>query len=100
MGLAAARQGRYAAFHRAIYAGPAPSDDAIAAAAGAAKLDTTAAKTQAADTRISDELQQNLALARRLGITGTPSWVVGDQLLSGAIGREKLEAAVAQAAKG
>ena len=100
MGLAAARQGRYAAFHKAIYSGATPSDQSIAAAAGAAKLDSTAAKTQSSDTRVTDELQQNMALARRLGINGTPSWVVGDQLLSGAIGREKLEAAVAAAAKG
>lgn len=99
MGLAAARQGRYAAFHKAIYAGATPNDQSIGAAAGAAKLDSAAAKAQAADTRVTDELQQNLALARRLGINGTPSWVVGDQLLSGAIGREKLEAAVARAAK-
>jgi len=99
MGLAAARQGRYAAYHNAIYAGAAPSEQSIAAAANVAKLDAGAAKSQIADTRVTDELQQNLALARRLGINGTPSWVVGDQLLSGAIGREKLEAAVAQAAK-
>ena len=100
MGLAAARQGRYAAFHKAIYAGATPSDQSIATAATAAKLDPAIAKTQTADTRVTDELQQNLALARRLGINGTPSWVVGDQLLSGAIGREKLEAAITQAVKG
>ena len=100
MGLAAARQGRYAAYHKAIYSGASPSDQSIAAAANVARLDAGAAKTQIADTRVTDELQQNMALARRLGINGTPSWVVGDQLLSGAIGREKLEAAVAQAAKG
>jgi protein-disulfide isomerase len=99
MGLAAAKQGRYAAFHKAIYSGASPSDQSIAAAANVARLDIGAAKAQTADTRVTDELQQNLALARRLGINGTPSWVVGDQLLSGAIGREKLEAAVAAAAK-
>lgn len=100
MGLAAARQGHYAAFHKAMYAGPSPSEQSIAAAAGVAKLDQASAKAQSADARVTDELQQNLALARRLGINGTPSWVIGDQLLSGAIGREKLEAAVAQAVKG
>jgi protein-disulfide isomerase len=99
MGLAAARQGRYSAFHKAIYAGPAPSEQSIAAAANVAKLDAKAAKAQSEEARVTDELQQNLALARRLGINGTPSWVVGDQLLSGAIGREKLEAAVAQSVK-
>ena len=100
MGLAAARQGRYAAFHKAIYAGASPSERSITTAATVARLDPAIAKTQTADIRVTDELQRNLALARRLGINGTPSWVVGDQLLSGAIGREKLEAAIAQAVKG
>lgn len=95
MGLAAARQGHYAAFHKAIYAGPSPSEAAINAAAGAAGLDLAAAKRDRADDKVTEELQQNLALARRLGITGTPAWVAGDQLLSGAIGRERLEAALA-----
>lgn len=95
MGLAAARQGRYAAFHQAIYAGPAPSDAAITAAAGTAGLDLSAARRAGAEQAVTDELQQNLALARRLGISGTPAWVAGNQLLSGAIGRERLEAALA-----
>ena len=35
--------------------------------------------------------------AHKLGITGTPSWVVGDQLIIGAVGREALAKALAAA---
>ena len=33
-------------------------------------------------------------LARQLGFNGTPSWVAGDALLSGAVGKERLQAAI------
>lgn len=95
--LAAAEQGRFAAFHDAMYAAGRPSPDTIAAAAREAGLDR--AKLQAAmnTPRAEQELGQNIELARTLGFTGTPSWVVGDQVLSGAVGYEALKRAVAEA---
>ncbi len=36
----------------------------------------------------------NLALAQRLGLTGTPSFVVGDQIIEGAVGKEPLADAI------
>jgi protein-disulfide isomerase len=39
-------------------------------------------------------------LARQLGFEGTPSWVVGDRVFSGAVGRAQLSDAVAAARKG
>lgn len=95
--LAAAEQGRFAAFHDAMYAAGRPSPDTIAAAAREAGLDR--AKLQAAmnTPRAEQELGSNIELARTLGFTGTPSWVVGDQVLSGAVGYEALKRAVAEA---
>lgn len=101
MGLAAAAQGKYAAFHKAMFSGESPSPASIAAAAAKAGLDMTAARAFAARPDTTTELQRNLALARQLGISGTPAWVVGDQLLSGAVGRDRLqEALTAGKAKG
>jgi protein-disulfide isomerase len=40
------------------------------------------------------ELERNLDLARALGLTGTPSYVVGNRILSGAVGFEELRDAV------
>jgi protein-disulfide isomerase len=80
-----------------MYAAGRPSPDTIAAAAREAGLDR--AKLQAAmnTPRAEQELGQNIELARTLGFTGTPSWVVGDQVLSGAVGYEALKRAVAEA---
>ncbi|MBC7506486.1 MAG: DsbA family protein, partial [Sandarakinorhabdus sp.] len=45
------------------------------------------------------EIKKNLELGRALGLTGTPSYVVGNQILSGAVGYDKLKEAVALARK-
>lgn len=99
MGLAAAAQGKYRAFHLAMFGGERPSPESIAAAASKAGLDAGAASAFAARPETMQELQRNLDLARQLGVSGTPAWVAGDQLLSGAVGRERLQQAI-DAARG
>ena len=94
MGMAAAEQGKYAAFHHAMYAAGKPDARTIDAAARAAGLDMARAQKAIADPRIEAELGRNIELARQLGFNGTPSWVVGDALLSGAVGKERLQAAI------
>ena len=99
MALAAAEQGKYAAFHDAMYAAGRPAPDTIAAAARAAGLDMDRARKTIADPRIEAELSRNVEFARRLGFNGTPSWIAGDQLLSGAVGKDKLAEAIEAARK-
>lgn len=95
--LAAARQGRYAAFHDAMFAGDKPAPASIAAASDAAGVDKAAAVGVANSPTVTAELAGNVALARELGISGTPAWVIGDRLLIGAVGRDMLERAIAEA---
>ena len=97
MAIAAAAQGRYAQFHKAMFERGQPGEKTIAAAAQAAGLDLARARKQAGDPASEAELARNLQLARRLGFTGTPSWVVGDTVLGGAIGKERLAEAIADA---
>lgn len=97
--LAAAEQGKYAAFHNAMYAAGQLDAATIQAAAAVAGLDIARAKTTIADPRIEAELKRNYAMAQQLRFSGTPSWVVGDQVLSGAIGKEKLGEAIEAARK-
>ncbi|MBC2670003.1 DsbA family protein [Novosphingobium piscinae] len=97
MALAAAAQGRYAAFHKAMFAAGRPTAQTIAAAARAAGIDPARARQTIAAPETQAELDRNLELARQLGFSGTPSWVIGDLAESGAIGREALGAAIAQA---
>ena len=42
-------------------------------------------------------MRRNLELGRALGLTGTPSYIVGERVLSGAVGYEALKSAVAEA---
>ncbi|MGZ8348360.1 MAG: DsbA family protein, partial [Allosphingosinicella sp.] len=46
------------------------------------------------------ELMRNFELGRALGATGTPTFMVGDQVLQGAVGYEALRDAIAEAREG
>ena len=95
MALAAARQGKYAAFYKAMFAAGPPSDATMAQAVRTAGLDIAQAEQDAASDAVTAELAQNMQLARTLGFTGTPSWVAGGRALEGAVGYEALQRAVA-----
>lgn len=94
MALAAAQQGKYAAFHKAMFEGGSVSPEAIGAAASRAELDMAKAQ-QAIDSGAFDAtLQANVALANTLNLSGTPGFVVGDALFDGAVGRDLLTEAI------
>jgi protein-disulfide isomerase len=98
--LGAAKLGHYPAFHQALFSGGRPDAQGLAAAAHAAGLDRGALEKAAAGEDVTRELQANLALAGRLGIGGTPAFVVGNRLLPGAVGHDALAAAIAEARRG
>jgi len=96
MALAAGLQGKYRAFHDAMFA----TKD-VATAARMAGLDMARAQSDAASEAVSTEIARNLDHARALGFTGTPAWIAGKKPFGGAVGYERLKAAVAEAgAKG
>lgn len=95
--LAAAEQGKYPAFRHAMFAAGRPGPETIQAAAKVAGLDMARARTTIAAPRIDAEIKRNYAVAQQLGFNGTPSWIVGDQILSGAVGKDRLTKAVAEA---
>ena len=95
--LAAAEQGRYAAFHKAMWLAGRPDAATIEAAAKGAGMDLERARRAIAEPRITREIANNLQIARQLGFEGTPSWVIGDRLMSGAVGESELTAAVVAA---
>ena len=90
--LAAAQAGRFKPFHDQLFAAGRPTADALAKARAAVGLsgDLPAAATDR-------ELARNFQLARNLEATGTPTFVVGDQILQGAVGYEALKQAVKEA---
>ncbi|MGN6268669.1 MAG: DsbA family protein [Sphingomonas sp.] len=95
--LAAAKAGKFEQFHQALYAGGPVSDATIVAAAKAAGLDSAKLRTAAAASWTEDEIQKNLAVGRQLGMTGTPSWVIGDRVISGALPIDRMKQMIADA---
>ncbi len=94
MALAAAKQGKYKAFHHAMFELGSPTAENVMLAAQQAGLDLDAAREYGASEEVTAELARNQELARTLGFTGTPSWVAGDKVMEGAIGFDRLEAAL------
>ena len=97
MALAAAQQGKFAQFHDAMFAAGQVTPATIEASATSAGVDLAAARTAIASGQFETQLQNNIFLAQNLGITGPPSWVVGDRALNGAVGAEAIGRAVAEA---
>ncbi len=93
--LLAARQGRFRRFHDALYAAGPVSDETIAATARAAGVDLS--KLPAAGAGEDAELHANLQLAAKLGMAGTPSWVIGDRVVVGALTLDRLRSEIADA---
>ena len=97
--LAAAKQGKHAAFHKAMFIGDRPNAASIKVAAVKAGLDLSAAQKFAASGEAKIEVDANLAMMQQIGFGGTPTFVIGDQILEGALGYDGLKAAVAKARK-
>jgi protein-disulfide isomerase len=97
MALAAAQQGRFTAFHNAMFAAGQVTPETITAAAAEAGVDLARARTAIEAGLFESQLQNNVFMAQTLGINGTPAWIVGDTALDGAVGREALGRAIAQA---
>lgn len=96
MALAAGDQGKYPAFHKAMYEIGKPDAQTIEAAAKAAGLDLDRARKFIADPRLDAEIDKNMGFARQLGFQGTPSWVIGERLLAGAVGKDELAKAISE----
>ena len=97
--LLAAERGKYMPFHKALYAAGQVTQDSIFKAAASVGIDRKAAEAAMANKRYSAELENNIKLAQALGATGTPTFVIGDKMLAGAVGYDKLKDAIAEARK-
>ena len=97
LSLAAAKLGKFKPFHDTLYAGGPITDQTLAAATRATGIDPTKLKAASEAPGIDDAIRTNLSLMRPLGMTGTPTWVIGDRVLSGLQSLDQLEAAVKDA---
>ncbi|PXW69534.1 protein-disulfide isomerase [Blastomonas natatoria] len=96
-GMAAAQQGKYYAFYKAMFAAGRPSQATIEQAAKTAGLDMGAARSFVASKQAEQVLDDNIRIAQQLEFSGTPSWVVGNRVLNGAVGYDELKSAITEA---
>lgn len=97
--LAAAKQGKHDAFHKAMFAAGRPDEATISKAAASVGLDMAAAAAFASSAEAKAETENNLAMMQKVGFGGTPTFIIGDEILQGAQGYDRLKAAVAKARK-
>ncbi len=98
--LAAHKQNKYQALHDALLAARGRLDETtILKMAADAGLDAKRLKADMDSPEIDRIISRNMALARALGINGTPGFIIGDQLVPGAIDLPTLQKLVAEARK-
>ncbi len=95
--LLAAERGQYMAYHKALYGAGKVTRDSILAAAAKAGISKADAEAAIASSKYDAELEGNIRLAQSLQATGTPTFIIGNQLLNGAVGYDKLKQGVATA---
>lgn len=98
-GLAAHRQGRYEEFHNEVMGQRRVTEKSVLAAARKVGLDMEKLQRDMGSAEVDVQLRDNFLLAQSLGITGTPAFVIGDQLVPGLASLEQLKEHVAEARK-
>ncbi len=100
-GMASEKQGRYLEFHEAVMGSRGKlTEDRVMAMAADAGLDVRRLRRDMRDPAIDDYLDETIRLARILGINGTPAFVIGDTLVPGAVGGDRLKELIARARSG
>src|SRR5499425_2913837 len=83
---------KYLDFHQKLLGGRGQADKARAmAAAKDAGLDTARIEKDLASPEIRATIEENFRLAEEMGLNGTPSYVIGKQIVVGAVGLEGLK---------
>ncbi len=82
---------KYLDFHQRLLGGRGPADKARAiAAANEAGLDVARIEKDLASPEVRATIEENFKLAESMGMNGTPSYVIGKQVVIGAVGLEGL----------
>ncbi len=93
--LAADKQGKYAEFHLGVMnLRGAPSEAAIFRLADSLGLDADRFRQDMNSEDIEATIQENYKLAQDIGVRGTPAFIIGDQMIPGAMSAEDMRALI------
>jgi protein-disulfide isomerase len=86
---------KYLEFHQKLLGGRGPADKARAlAVAKDAGFDMTRLEKDMNSDEVKTTIEENMRLADALGVNGTPSYVVGNEVVVGAVGLDELQAKI------
>lgn len=88
--LAANRQGKYLEFHKALLETEAVGEEAVRMISEKLNLNAEQFQKDMHDAKIAEALSRNARLATSLEIAGTPAYIIGDQIIPGAIDTDSL----------
>ena len=89
---------KYLDFHQKLLGGRGAADKARAmAAAKDAGLDTARIEKDMTSPEVKATIEENFKLAEAMGMNGTPSYVIGKQVVIGAVGVENLKEKISNA---
>lgn len=97
MAMAAAEQGQFEVFHENVFVAAGQGDlnrERLFEIAASSGLDVQQLQLDMEDKAIMDSIRDNLMLARDIGVSGTPSYVVGEKIIVGARGYDVLKSAI------
>lgn len=98
--LASNKQGKYWEFHQAMMESTAPkTEETMSEIAQTAGLDVEKLKKDAEGEDITAELAANRAAAQKLQITGTPAFIIGEEILRGFVEYEGFKAIISDERK-
>src|SRR5215510_7263215 len=89
---------KYLDFHQKLLGGRGPADKARAmAVAKEVGVDMTKLEKDMASPEVKATIEENFRLAESMGMNGTPSYVIGKQIVIGAVGLENLKEKIGMA---
>lgn len=97
--IASKKQNKYWPFHVALMRAPGVSPEQVLAIAKKTGIDIDKLKKDMEAPEVRAEIDANLALAQKLGINGTPAFVIADRPIPGAVGLNALTTQIADVRK-
>ena len=92
--LAAARQGKYPEFHKALLESENVNEEIIKTISGNLGLNYEKLQIDMKDAKINEVINRTYSLAESLNIDGTPAYIIGEQIIPGAVNTVYLAKAV------
>jgi len=96
--LAAQRHNKYFEFHQALMSHKGPiTDETLTKVATDLELDPARLKKDAETTDVLLQIERNRSLFSQMGFGGTPAFIIGEEIVPGAVSKDEMQKLIQQA---